>query len=56
MAFLAFSSAAAPANASTFVLKGLPDFIMSGGSSVQAAPLNSLRSGNPGAHTTAAVR
>ena len=41
---------------STFVIKEPGDLILTGGASVQAAPLNSLRSGNPSSRTSAALR
>ena len=53
---LFFTEASLDTNASTFVLNEPADFLLSGGASVQAAPLNSLRSGNPGSRATAAVR
>ena len=46
---------AASSNTSTFVLQSATDFVLGGGAGVQAAPLNSLRSGNPGQHSTAAL-
>eukprot|EP00937_MAST-01D_sp_MAST-1D-sp2_P005122 g5122.t1 len=39
-----------------FVIDEPGDVILAGGAGVQAAPLNSLRSGNPGYHTSAAHR
>jgi hypothetical protein len=41
---------------STFVFNNPGDLILAGGASVQSAPLYSLRSGNPHAHTSAALR
>eukprot|EP00937_MAST-01D_sp_MAST-1D-sp2_P000500 g500.t1 len=46
---------AAESSTSTFTLTAPGDFILGGGAGVQAAPLNSLRSGNPGQHSTAAI-
>ena len=46
----------ATTTAATFVITEPGDLIFAGGASVAAAPLNSLRSGNPGAHSSAAVR
>ena len=41
---------------STFVFNDPGDLILAGGASVQSAPLYSLRSGNPPAHTSAVLR
>ena len=47
---------ASPSTSTTFVISSPADLILTGGAGVQAAPLNSLRSGNPGARTSATVR
>eukprot|EP01043_Picozoa_sp_COSAG02_P060921 COSAG02_NODE_8066_length_2722_cov_2.690431_5_plen_453_part_00 len=48
--------AVAPHSPSTFVFENPTELILAGGASVQSAPLYSLRSGNPHAHTSAALR
>ena len=47
--------AATTINTTTFLVRGSGDLLLSGGAGVQAAPLLSLRSGNPGGIATAAV-
>jgi hypothetical protein len=47
---------ASPHPPSTFVFNDPTDLILTGGASVQSAPLYSLRSGNPPLRTTAALR
>ena len=52
--FLAlFATACVAAVTDTIVAQGPFDFVLSGGASVANAPLNALRSGNPGQHTIA---
>ena len=53
VAAAAASVAAAAPQSSTYTLTAASDFVLSGGAGVQAAPLNSLRSGNPNGHSTA---
>ena len=55
VAAAAASVAAAAPQSSTYTLTAASDFVLSGGAGVQAAPLNSLRSGNPNGHSTAAL-
>ena len=54
--FIAITAVAATTNHATFVLDEPDKLILTGGASVQAAPLYSLRSGNPGQQTSAAHR
>lgn len=49
-------AAAAPHPPSNFLFDQPTDLILAGGASVQSAPLYSLRSGNPGRATSAALR
>ena len=54
---IAATASVAAGNApSAFVIREPSDLILTGGASVQAAPINSLRSGEPGSHTSAALR
>ena len=55
-AFALMMAAADDGPTTTFVIDEPSDLILTGGASLASAPIYSLRSGNPGAQTSAALR